>query len=31
MASLTEAAERQAFSVAIDATLKSMKKDREKA
>lgn len=31
MAKLKEAAERQAFSVAIDATLKSLKKDREKA
>ena len=31
MAKLKEIAERQAFSVAIDATLKSLKKDREKA
>ena len=31
MASLKDAAERQAFSIAIDATLKSLNKDREKA
>ena len=30
MASLKDAAERQAFSLAIDATLKSLNKDREK-
>ena len=31
MASLKDAAERQAFSLAIDAALKSLNKDREKA
>ena len=31
MASLKDAAERQAFSLAIDATLKNLNKDREKA
>lgn len=31
MANIKDAAERQAFSIAIDATLKSLKKDREKA
>lgn len=30
MASLKDAAERQAFSLAIDATLKSLNKDRER-
>ena len=31
MASLKDVAERQAFSLAIDAALKSLNKDREKA
>ena len=31
MANLVESVERKAFSVAVDATLKSLNKDREKA